>query len=84
MSTSSEPSQTDRIRALNDDLRKHISRGHCHAVMTTGIAALGAEAVARIVKTIEVFDDFCPRRRLRCTSGGSYGGPGVRWVTLFI
>src|ERR1700719_4613733 len=27
--------------------------------MTTGIAALGAEAVARIVKTIEVYDDFC-------------------------
>jgi hypothetical protein len=29
------------------------------AVMTPGIAALGAEAVARIVKTIAVFDDFC-------------------------
>ena len=27
--------------------------------MTIGIAALGAEAVARIVKTIEVYDDFC-------------------------
>jgi hypothetical protein len=27
--------------------------------MTTGVAALGAEAVARIVKTIEVYDDFC-------------------------
>ena len=27
--------------------------------MTTGIAALGAEAVARIVKTIEFYDDFC-------------------------
>jgi len=27
--------------------------------MTTGIAALGAEAVARIVKTIAVYDDFC-------------------------
>jgi hypothetical protein len=30
-----------------------------HAVMTTGVAALGAEAVARIVKTIEVYDNFC-------------------------
>ena len=27
--------------------------------MTPGIAALGPEAVARIVKTIEVYDDFC-------------------------
>ena len=27
--------------------------------MTPGIAALGAQAVARIVKTIAVFDDFC-------------------------
>ena len=32
---------------------------HGHAVITTGIAALGPEAVARIVKTVEVFDDFC-------------------------
>ena len=29
------------------------------AVMTAGVAALGAEAVARIVKTIAVYDDFC-------------------------
>jgi hypothetical protein len=29
------------------------------AVMTPGVAALGAEAVERIVKTIAVFDDFC-------------------------
>ena len=27
--------------------------------MTVGVAALGAEAVDRIVKTIAVFDDFC-------------------------
>jgi hypothetical protein len=59
MSKSNQSTPTDRIRALNDDLRHNISRGHGHAVMTTGIAALGAEAVARIVKTIEVFDDFC-------------------------
>jgi hypothetical protein len=48
---------TDRIRALNDELRRNLPNGH--AVMTTGIAALGAEAVARIVKTIAVYDDFC-------------------------
>jgi hypothetical protein len=28
-------------------------------LMTAGVAALGAEAVARIVKTIAVYDDFC-------------------------
>jgi len=28
-------------------------------VMTAGVAALGPEAVARIVKTIAVYDDFC-------------------------
>jgi hypothetical protein len=29
------------------------------AVITTGVAALGDEVVARIVKTIAVYDDFC-------------------------
>ena len=38
-------------------LRKDFSQGH--AVMTMGIAALGGEVVARIVKTIEIYDDFC-------------------------
>ena len=57
--TPTSPTQTDRIRALNDDLRQNINGGRGHAVMTTGVAALGAEAVARIVKTIEVYDDFC-------------------------
>jgi hypothetical protein len=50
-------SKTARIRALNDELRQDFAQGM--AVMTPGIAALGAEAVARIVKTIAVFDDFC-------------------------
>ena len=50
-------SKTARIAALNDELRQNFSEGL--AVMTPGIAALGAEAVARIVKTIAVFDDFC-------------------------
>ena len=58
MTTETKATQTDRIRALNDALRKNFSQGH--AVMTIGIAALGAEAVAaRIVETIEVYDDFC-------------------------
>jgi hypothetical protein len=46
-----------RIRALNDELRQNLAGGV--AVMTPGIAALGQEAVDRIVKTIAVFDDFC-------------------------
>jgi Protein of unknown function (DUF3768) len=49
--------KTARIRALNDELRQNFAEGL--AVMTPGIAALGGEAVARIVKTIAVFDDFC-------------------------
>jgi hypothetical protein len=49
--------KTTRIRELNDRLRQDFAEGI--AVMTPGIAALGAEAVARIVKTISVFDEFC-------------------------
>jgi hypothetical protein len=47
----------ETIRNLNDETRKRLPTGH--AVMTPGIAALGPNAVARIVKTIVVFDDFC-------------------------
>ncbi len=57
MTSETKSTQTDRIRILNDELPKNFGQGH--AVMTIGIAALGAEAVARIVKTIEVYDDFC-------------------------
>jgi hypothetical protein len=49
--------KTARIRALNDEMRQRLIGGM--AIMTPGIAALGPEAVARIVKTIEVYDDFC-------------------------
>jgi len=48
---------TDRIRALNDQLRRHLTGGK--AVMTHGVAALGSEAVQRLVQTIAIFDDFC-------------------------
>ena len=49
--------KTEAIRALNDELRQNLTTGT--ALMTAGVAALGAEAVARIVKTIAVYDDFC-------------------------
>jgi hypothetical protein len=46
-----------QIRALNDDLRKHLIGGA--AVITLGVAALGQEAVERIVQEVAAFDDFC-------------------------
>jgi hypothetical protein len=59
MESSIMSDKAQAIRKLNDDLRQNISRGRGHAVMTAGVADLGAEAVERIVKTIEVFDNFC-------------------------
>jgi hypothetical protein len=47
----------ESIRTLNDQLRRNLQGGN--AVMTPGIAAMGAEAVERLVKTIAIFDDFC-------------------------
>jgi Protein of unknown function (DUF3768) len=49
--------KTKAIRAFNDELRQNFATGT--AVMTVGVAALGAETVMRIVKTIAVYDDFC-------------------------
>ena len=49
--------KTETIRTLNDELRQNLTIGT--ALITAGVAALGAEAVARIVKTIAVYDDFC-------------------------
>ncbi len=48
---------TERIRALNDQLCGNLPNSR--AMMTAGVAALGPEAVARIVKTIAAYDDFC-------------------------
>jgi hypothetical protein len=49
--------KTERIRALNDELRHTLTGGV--ALITPGVAALGLDAVDRIFKTITVFDDFC-------------------------
>ena len=49
--------KTERIRTLNDELRHHLTGGL--AMITPGVAALGQEAVDRIVKTNAVYDDFC-------------------------
>lgn len=48
---------TQAIRRLNDHFRQNLDSGI--AVITPGVAALGKEAVQRIYKTIEVYDDFC-------------------------
>ena len=49
-------SELERIRALNDSVRRDLSTGY--AIITPGIAALGGEAVSRILKTVALFDDF--------------------------
>jgi hypothetical protein len=49
--------ESNQVRVLNDALRSDLSTGV--AVMTPGVAALGKEAVDRIVQTIAVYDDFC-------------------------
>ena len=48
--------QVDRIRSLNDELRRDLLTGL--AVMTPGVMALGGATVDRIVQTIAIFDDF--------------------------
>lgn len=49
--------QVDKIRTLNDQLRANVG-GTGRAVITPGVAALGPRAVANIVRTIALFDDF--------------------------
>ena len=51
--------KTEAIRALNDQLRANLRVGGGGALITTGVAALGHEVVARIFKTIAVYDEFC-------------------------
>ncbi len=48
---------TERIRLLNDQLRTTRQGGQ--VFMTPGIAALGEEAVSRLLLALTTFDDFC-------------------------
>lgn len=48
---------TDCLRALNDEFRRKLPKGH--TFMTPGIAAWGEEAVARLIQTLRTYDDFC-------------------------
>jgi hypothetical protein len=48
--------QSERIKTLNDELRRKHRGGQ--TVLTQGVASLGDEVVARIVKIIEDYDDF--------------------------
>ena len=47
---------TDKIRFLNDELRRSLPNQN--AFITTGVAALGADFVERLLKTVTLFDDF--------------------------
>jgi hypothetical protein len=49
--------RAQRIRALDDHLRKNPTADI--AIMTPGIAALGREAVDRIIKSITAFAEVC-------------------------
>ncbi len=46
MTTETKSTQTDRIRALNDEVRRNFSEAT--AVMTPGVAALSPKAVVRM------------------------------------
>ena len=48
----------NRIRDLNDNLRRSLSGGR--VVMTNGVAVLGEQLVARIVQAVRSFDGFDP------------------------
>lgn len=49
------------IQRLNDQFRSQIVTHRQGAFITSGVAALGQEAVERIIRTVATFDDFCRR-----------------------
>lgn len=71
--------RTERIRALNDELRRNVQKGI--AVITPGVAALGIETVAMIFKTVAVFDDFCSANDPH--SEHDFGALDVKGITVF-
>lgn len=50
--------ETLAIRKLNDHMRTSFSGGRI--VMTQGVQALADEAIMRVFKTVQEFDDFTP------------------------
>jgi hypothetical protein len=56
--TAMTTTKIEQIRSLNDRLRQNLDIGAETVVITTGVAALGDESVARIFRTIVVYDDF--------------------------
>jgi hypothetical protein len=52
---------TKTIQHLNDQFRNRIVTHRQGVFVTSGVAALGWEAVERIIRTVATFDDFCRR-----------------------
>ncbi|MGE0063594.1 MAG: DUF3768 domain-containing protein [Xanthobacteraceae bacterium] len=50
-------SRAERIAVLNDQLRNNLGKGH--ALITSGVAALGDHTVSQILKAVASFDEFC-------------------------
>ena len=50
------PSKSDRIRALNDHLRRTFTGGHI--VVTAGVQALPDDQKARVLQAVREFSDF--------------------------
>jgi hypothetical protein len=50
--------QTVAIRALNDQLRTTLTGGR--VVMTQGVNALADDTLAKVLRTVNTFDEFTP------------------------
>lgn len=54
---SNETSNSERVRTLNDQFRRH-GIGHGSILLTMGVQALGEVAVGRLLSAINAFDQF--------------------------